>query len=62
LASWERPYQFLGYKDGKGDYEQDEGVRICIFKDKDGQICVVTLALGLRPRQGLARLRAKKET
>jgi hypothetical protein len=24
-------------------------------------VCVTTLALGLRPRQGLARVRAKKE-
>ncbi len=61
MASWERPYQFLSYKDGKGDYEQDEGVRICIFKDKDGQTCVATLALGSRPKQGFARLWAKKE-
>jgi hypothetical protein len=37
FISWERPYQFAGYKDGKGCQEQDEGAKICIIRDKDGQ-------------------------
>ncbi len=37
LASWEGLYLFVGYKDGKGCQEQDDGTIICIFKDKDGQ-------------------------
>lgn len=36
LAGWERLYLFVGYKDGKGCQEQDDGAIICIFKDKDG--------------------------
>ncbi len=37
VTSWEGPYQFVGYKDGKGCQEQDQGVRNYILRDKDGQ-------------------------
>jgi hypothetical protein len=37
LASWEGLYLVAGYKDGKGCPEQDDGAKICIIKDKDGQ-------------------------
>ncbi len=37
LASWEGAYMFIGSKDKKGGQEQDEGARICIFRDKDDQ-------------------------
>jgi len=29
-ASWEGPYQFVGHTDGKGDFDFEEGCRICI--------------------------------
>jgi hypothetical protein len=30
-ASWEGPYQFIGHVDGKGNFEFEEGSRICII-------------------------------
>jgi hypothetical protein len=35
-ASWEGPYQFIGHVDGKGNFEFEEGSRICIIQDVDG--------------------------
>jgi hypothetical protein len=35
-ASWEGPYQFIGHVDGKGNFEFEEGNRICIIQDADG--------------------------
>jgi hypothetical protein len=35
-ASWEGPYQFVGHADGKGDFDFEEGCRICIVQDADG--------------------------
>jgi hypothetical protein len=37
VGNWEGPYAFVGYKDGKGYQERDEGSRICIIKDLDGK-------------------------
>ncbi len=37
VGNWEGPYAFVGYKDGKGYQEWDEGNRICIIKDLDGK-------------------------
>ncbi len=34
-SSWERPYVFVTYKDGKGSHNQDEGGKTCIIKDLD---------------------------
>ncbi len=36
-ASWEGPYQFIGHADGKGDFDFEEGCRICIVQDADGR-------------------------
>jgi hypothetical protein len=36
-ASWEGPYQFVGHTDGKGDFDFEEGCRICIVQDADGR-------------------------
>ncbi len=36
-ASWEGPYQFVGHADGKGDFDFEEGCRICIIQDADGR-------------------------
>jgi hypothetical protein len=36
-ASWEGPYQFLGHADGKGNFDFEEGCRICIIQDADGR-------------------------
>jgi hypothetical protein len=33
--SWEGPYQFVGYADGNGHFDFEEGSRICIIKDAD---------------------------
>ncbi len=30
-TSWEGPYQFIGHVDGKGNFEFEEGSRICII-------------------------------
>jgi len=35
-ASWEGPYQFIGHADGKGNFDFEEGSKICIIKDADG--------------------------
>jgi hypothetical protein len=35
-TSWEGPYQFIGHVDGKGNFDFEEGSRICIIKDVDG--------------------------
>jgi len=35
-ASWEGPYQFIGHVDGKGNFDFEEGSRICIIQDVDG--------------------------
>jgi len=36
-ASWESPYQFVGHADGKGNFDFEEGCRICIVQDADGR-------------------------
>ncbi|CAM6067965.1 unnamed protein product [Sphagnum tenellum] len=36
-ASWEGPYQFIGHADGKGDFDFEEGCRICVVQDAKGQ-------------------------
>jgi hypothetical protein len=36
-ASLEGPYQFIGHADGKGNFDFEEGSRVCIIKDADGQ-------------------------
>ncbi|CAK9863421.1 unnamed protein product [Sphagnum jensenii] len=36
-ASWEGPYQFIGHVDGKGNYDFEEGSRLCIVQDADGR-------------------------
>jgi hypothetical protein len=35
-ASWEGPYQFVGHVDGKGDFDFEEGCRICLSKMQMG--------------------------
>jgi hypothetical protein len=35
-ASWEGPYQFMGHTDGKGNFDFEEGCRICTLQDADG--------------------------
>jgi len=35
-ASWEGPYQFVGHADGKGNFDFEEGCRMCIIEDADG--------------------------
>ncbi len=34
-ANWEGPYQFVEHNDGKGDFDFQEGCRICIVQDAD---------------------------
>jgi hypothetical protein len=36
-TSWEGPYQFIGHADGKGNFDFEEGSRICIIQDVDGR-------------------------
>ncbi len=36
-AIWEGPYHFVGHADGKGDFDFEEGSRICIVRDADGR-------------------------
>jgi hypothetical protein len=36
-ASWEGPYEFVGHVDGKGNYDFEEGCRLCIVQDADGR-------------------------
>ncbi|CAK9253758.1 unnamed protein product [Sphagnum jensenii] len=36
-ASWEGPYQFIGHADGKGDFDFEEGCRICVVQDANGR-------------------------
>jgi len=33
IASWEGPYQFIGHADGNGDFDFEEGSKVCIIKD-----------------------------
>jgi hypothetical protein len=35
-ASWEGPYQFVGHVDGKGDFDFEEGSRLCTVQNADG--------------------------
>ncbi len=35
-TSWERPYQFIGHSDQKGNLDFEEGYRLCIVQDADG--------------------------
>jgi len=36
IASWEGPYRFIGHTDGKGNLDFEEGCRMCIVQDVDG--------------------------
>ncbi len=36
-TSWEGPYQFVGHADGQGNFDFEEGCRICIIQDADGR-------------------------
>jgi hypothetical protein len=36
-ASWEGPSQFIGHADGKGNFDFDEGSRMCIIQDAGGR-------------------------
>ncbi len=36
-ASWEGPYHFVGHANGKGDFDFEEGSRICIVRDANGR-------------------------
>lgn len=38
ISSWEGPFLFVNYLDGKGFLEQDEGGRICVIKGQDGEL------------------------
>jgi hypothetical protein len=35
-ASWEGPYRFIGHADGKGNFDFEEGCRMCTIQDADG--------------------------
>jgi hypothetical protein len=35
-TSWEGPYLFIAHTDGLGNFDADEGSRICILQDGDG--------------------------
>jgi hypothetical protein len=35
MGSWEGPYVFVAYKDGKGPQKQNEGNKTCTIKDMD---------------------------
>jgi len=35
-TSWEGPYQSIGHTDGKGNFDFEEGCRLCIVQDADG--------------------------
>ncbi len=35
-ASWEGPYQFIGHPDEKGNFDFEEGCRLCIIQDAEG--------------------------
>ncbi len=32
----EAPYQFIGHENGKGDFDFEEGSKVCIIKDANG--------------------------
>jgi hypothetical protein len=36
IASWEGPYRFIGHTDEKGNLDFEEGCRMCIVQDADG--------------------------
>jgi len=36
-TSWEGPYQFIGYADGKENLDFEKGSRVCIIQDADGR-------------------------
>jgi hypothetical protein len=36
IVSWEGPYRFIGHPDGKGNLDFEEGCRLCIVQDADG--------------------------
>jgi hypothetical protein len=35
-SSWEGPYQFIGHVDGNGNFDFEEGNKVCIIKDANG--------------------------
>jgi hypothetical protein len=35
-ASWEGPYRFVGHADGRGNFDFEEGYRVCTIQDADG--------------------------
>jgi hypothetical protein len=35
-ASWEGPYRFIGHADGKGNFDFEEGCRMCTIHDVEG--------------------------
>jgi hypothetical protein len=37
IASCEGPYQFIGHTDGQGNFDFEEGSRICIIQHTDGR-------------------------
>ncbi len=36
-ASWEGPYQFIGHADGEGNFDFEDGSRVCIVQDANGR-------------------------
>jgi hypothetical protein len=36
ITSWQGPYQFIGHVDGKGNFDFEEGNRVCTVKDAFG--------------------------
>ncbi len=36
-ASWEGPYRFVGHVDGKGNFDFEEGCRLCVVQDANGR-------------------------
>ncbi len=35
-SSWEGPYQFVAHANGIGNLDFEEGIKICIIQDVDG--------------------------
>jgi hypothetical protein len=39
-SSWEGPFLFVNYLNGKGSLEQDEGGHICVIKGRDDELWI----------------------
>jgi hypothetical protein len=48
-ANWEGPYLFVAHADGIGNLDFEEGSRICIIQDADGDNRVVVIRTKCNP-------------